>query len=258
MITGFISDIHEDVKSLERALKVLEVKNCDEIVCLGDIAGFSQPHYRYHHHRNASECLRLVRENCSLIIPGNHDLHACRITPQSDPGFSYPDNWYELDFAERSIMANGRIWLYEDDELESNFNEADKEYIVKLPEYNITKKGKMEVLLSHYLFPDLTGSSTRMLPDSKLERSHIEFMTGKNCDISFFGHSHVEGLWAFTDDGINIYSTVNIEKLGSPLAVGLPCIADGRNEPGVATFDTLNGDIKSFRLYNFRTRYFKF
>jgi len=101
MRIGFISDIHEDLHGLKRALDILGKWKCDEIICLGDIAGFSYPHYRHENNRNASECLRLVKESCSIVIPGNHDLYACRKIPEMNPGFSYPDNWYDMDFTSR-------------------------------------------------------------------------------------------------------------------------------------------------------------
>ena len=36
MKLGFISDIHEDIVSLERALEILLKEQCDQIICLGE------------------------------------------------------------------------------------------------------------------------------------------------------------------------------------------------------------------------------
>jgi predicted phosphodiesterase len=135
MKIGFIADIHEDLPSLKKAFKLLEKKGCEELICMGDICGYSFPYYHYQKDRDASTCLELVRKKCQIIIPGNHDLHAARKTPLSNPGFDYPDDWYEMDFEVRKKLAKGKIWLYEDTELESNFSEADKDFIRGLPEF---------------------------------------------------------------------------------------------------------------------------
>ncbi len=41
MLLGVISDIHEDIIALEKALTFLEKRNCDQIICLGDIVGYA-------------------------------------------------------------------------------------------------------------------------------------------------------------------------------------------------------------------------
>jgi predicted phosphodiesterase len=78
MRLGFITDIHEDVKNLEKALSILSDQKCDVLICLGDIVGFTIPFYRYIETRNAEECVRLVKENASVVVTGNHDLFAIK------------------------------------------------------------------------------------------------------------------------------------------------------------------------------------
>ena len=46
MILGFITDIHEDITSLQKAFKLLEQEKVDSIICLGDIIGFALPFYK--------------------------------------------------------------------------------------------------------------------------------------------------------------------------------------------------------------------
>lgn len=249
MLIGIISDIHEDIKGLEKALKILEKKGSHEIICLGDIAGYSFPHFRHHKKRDASGCLALVRQTCTLVIPGNHDLYACRKTPEANPGFIYPDGWYELDFLSRQKLAGDKIWLYEDTELESNYTESDKEYIASLPEFSLRVIDVEQILFSHYLYPDLSGSSRNLLPDIELIESHLKFMIEQNCKLSFFGHSHVEGLWFFQDDDISRKRKVSLDINHKPSGIGVPSAVNGRNDPGIVTFDTGSGSIESFNLY---------
>lgn len=245
MITGFVSDIHEDIKSLEKAFRILDKLNCDEVICLGDISGYSSPYLRYENKRDASGCLRIVKENCSVIIPGNHDLYACRKIPENNHGFEYPADWYDLDFAERKSLAGNSIWLYENEE-ETNYTDEDKEFIKGLPEMVIKENDRFRILLSHHLYPDLTGSSMRLLPDRNLELSHLEFMKENDCRLSFFGHNHVEGIWVISQDKSRI--TKNTKVPDNIIAVSLPCISRGTNLPGLSWFDSSGNMISSQNL----------
>lgn len=62
---GIISDIHGNLEALERVLE--ELKGIDEVICLGDIVGYGA---------NPNECCELVRENCGIVLMGNHDAAA--------------------------------------------------------------------------------------------------------------------------------------------------------------------------------------
>ena len=251
MKIGFISDIHEDLPGLQRALSILEKKGCTEIICLGDIAGYSFPYFKYDEQRDASACLDLVRNTCSLVLPGNHDLYASRKIPEAKSDFIYPSGWYDLDFKVRQEQAAGKIWLYEDSELESNLSDDDKNYLSGLPEFIVRDTEGIRIMLSHYLYPDLTGSSTRFLPDDSLIRSHLNFMNEHGCELSFFGHCHVDGLWCIRDEYSCIKKSIRIKKKKKALlGFGMPCIANGSIEPGIVVYDTKTGLIKNFSLYS--------
>lgn len=81
MKIGFISDIHDDIQSLEIALDILSGEGCDKIVCLGDITGFVIPFYRHIARRDTEACISIVKEKCSVAVAGNHDLYAVRRIP---------------------------------------------------------------------------------------------------------------------------------------------------------------------------------
>jgi diadenosine tetraphosphatase ApaH/serine/threonine PP2A family protein phosphatase len=62
-----ISDVHANLYALETVLAEIDRDPPDEIWCLGDTVGYgSRP----------NECCDLVRERCSLVLVGNHDLVA--------------------------------------------------------------------------------------------------------------------------------------------------------------------------------------
>ncbi|MFH1047465.1 MAG: metallophosphoesterase family protein [Patescibacteria group bacterium] len=64
MKMAFISDIHGNLTALETVLADIKSRGADEIICLGDVVGYG-PH--------PQECLRIVRENCTVAVLGNHD-----------------------------------------------------------------------------------------------------------------------------------------------------------------------------------------
>ena len=64
MILGLISDIHGNFPALKSVLQQLEKKECDEIVCLGDVCGY---------YSMVNECIELLREYNIVTLIGNHD-----------------------------------------------------------------------------------------------------------------------------------------------------------------------------------------
>jgi hypothetical protein len=60
-----ISDIHADLPALERVLSTIRATEPDEVWCLGDVVGLGG--------RNPAEAVGLVRENCAVVLAGNHD-----------------------------------------------------------------------------------------------------------------------------------------------------------------------------------------
>ena len=96
MKIGIVSDIHEDAVNLEKALIALEKQNCDKVVCLGDIIGFSYPNFGFFDTRNAGRCIDLIKANCAVTVVGNHDLYTVRRVPMHNAGFNYPPYWFQL------------------------------------------------------------------------------------------------------------------------------------------------------------------
>ena len=64
MKIAILSDIHANLEALQRALEYLNENKVDKIYCLGDVVGYGP---------NPNECVDLVRDNCEVILMGNHD-----------------------------------------------------------------------------------------------------------------------------------------------------------------------------------------
>jgi len=62
---AIISDIHGNLVALERALADIQEQKVDDIVCIGDIAGYGP---------DPVACVDLVRKKCAWTLCGNHDV----------------------------------------------------------------------------------------------------------------------------------------------------------------------------------------
>jgi predicted phosphodiesterase len=245
---AIITDIHEDIISLGLALKKIEKLKCDEIICLGDISGFTVYHIDYFKTRNASECLRLVRKNCKVIIAGNHDLHAARKTPEISPDYKYPEEWYKLNYHERLIKSDGKVWLYDNDELSPLYRDTDIEFLKTLPEYHILKTNNYNVLLSHFIYPNITGSAREFYHNIEDFEQHINYMSEAKCHFSFAGHRHFAGLFIASDKGIleKRYNRKYTPEQNDCILI--PPVTGNRIGNGFCIFDTENNSIEAIRI----------
>lgn len=248
MIIGFVSDIHEDIKNLERALRLLDSLKVDEIVCLGDIVGFNVASCNFIQERNATACVFSIKKHCSKVIPGNHDLYAVRNTPEYRGGFDYEDNWYNMDFETRKSKGKDKIWLYEETELANLMSMPEKAYIDSLPETDYILAGDIKLLFTHYIYPNISGSAVGFVESKRDFDAHLDWMKVQHSDISFSGHGHIEGLQIGTRHALKKFGfgkTVKIEP--GTMIIG-PCIARGSKTNGVMVFNTKTMEVATFPL----------
>jgi predicted phosphodiesterase len=250
MKLGIVSDIHEDALSLEKALVGLEQRNCDKIACLGDTVGFSYPNFGFFDTRNASRCIDLVRANCFVVVAGNHDLYPIRRIPMHTAGFNYPPYWYQLDYQERKKLAGEEVWLNEENEFDPLLGSTDREFLRQLPEYAIVEADPIKLLFSHYLYPDLTGSSRKYYMDFGPVEPHLNFIADQGCHIGLSGHQHIEGVKVFYPDKIvdSGFGTVQLSNVLQWI-VG-PCIANGKRDNGFMIMDTKNLELEIIPIHS--------
>jgi len=248
MRLAIISDIHEDLLSLQAALRAIERFSCNEIVCLGDISGYSVPYYDYLQSRNAQECLSLVRANCRTVILGNHDIHAARIIPKSKAYFDFPPNWYQLHHRERRVLANNALWLHEENDLDPLYREEDIEFLHTLPESVHQEFSGVKVLFTHYVYPNISGLRKEFYTYSDEFRKHFEFMDDLDCQVSFVGHAHVKGFTMATRKRFRQYRYRRIDLKHSPCCIGIPPVTRLNKRNGFCIFDTDAMSIKVIKL----------
>lgn len=95
---AIISDIHGNLRALQAVLAMAKEYGAQKICCLGDVIGYGA---------NSAACIRLVQENCPLVVQGNHDA---QIQPPRDPSMR-PEAVEALDYALTTIGLPEIAWL---------------------------------------------------------------------------------------------------------------------------------------------------
>jgi len=254
---ALIADIHEDVVSLKDALRIAENETCDHIVCLGDIIGYPYRRAAYNHTRNASECISLVKNNCSCVVKGNHDIFHTSSFPKHATGFRFPKEWYRLSDDEKLSLSNGRVWHYSDDS-SLYLSDSEIEYLNSLPEFEVHNCNGLHLSFSHYLYPNITGYESSLKGVNADVKTHFLHMATHNSPIGFVGHIHPEGVGICYETNGNItsawfgrfrfftYGSRNIRDYRC--VVGLPALADNGRENGFSVFDTVNRSLNTISL----------
>lgn len=248
MKIAIISDIHEDVISLKKALLQIEKYKCEEIICLGDISGFNPPYYTYNETRNANECLSLIRANCKTVLLGNHDIYSGKIIPEICPFFDFPENWYQMDYMQRRKLSDDMVWLHEEHDLDPLYTSEDIDYLKTLPEYSVFKTPNLNILFSHYAYPNISGIKKEFYSYKFHFHPHFNFMTQLECSVSFIGHSHDKGFYTVTEDKLKNYKFGDLQLENEKICIGLPPITQQQDRNGFCIFDVNNKFLQLIKL----------
>ncbi len=244
MLAGIISDIHSDYNSLKKAAAFLEKRNCDTLVCLGDIVGYNAEYTDFFNHGQAKNCIAFVISECDVVVMGNHDLYALRKRPLFDAGFKYPENWYELGFQQRKKLAGKRLWLYEDEKDDLVISKQLRENFEIIPEFKTKYIGENLIMFSHYLYPDLSGSTTFKAKEYADFSEHFAFMQKYECSIAFSGHTHPEGIEIIKEQQYRKFSFGEYSIGYGQVIVNVPCIAKGNLKNGITVYQPSQGALE--------------
>jgi hypothetical protein len=247
MRIGIISDIHSDILALEAALDILSVRGYDKLICLGDIAGYSYHYKNNIEGRNSDECIKLVKKFCDEVMAGNHDMYWSVRLPEYLRQIKYPENWYKLNLKERMNFSNDSIWLY-DDEVDEPVLTENINYLSSLPETYIMDCGKFSILFTHFLYPDITGSTKFFPTEIEHFRPHLKFMKSNKCILGITGHAHLQGYSVTSKDHFryNFFGKTKLEF--QPQVIIGPAITRGDSKNGFMIFDTETCELEVIHL----------
>ncbi|MBA4313466.1 MAG: hypothetical protein C0417_12655 [Chlorobiaceae bacterium] len=181
MRIAIISDIHSNLEALTKAFEIIEQKNVDEIICLGDIIGYGA---------NPNECLSLIKQNSTQILLGNHE--SVIVNPAQIEEFT----------------PNARIaamWTYE------QLDDDNISFIKNLP---------LTIKLSDLLFVHSSPFEPEewhyIIYHEERDRNFKYFSE----NICFFGHTHFPGIYTDGGEEKNINRNekflINVGSVGQP------------------------------------------
>ncbi|MCX7726114.1 MAG: metallophosphatase family protein [Chitinispirillaceae bacterium] len=217
---GIISDIHGNLEALEAVLADMDKKKIDSIISLGDIVGY---------YPNPEECIKIVREKCSLSVAGNHDYAAVgRIDTRKFTYYAY------------AAME----WT------KQNISDESKEYLESLP---------LTVTIDNIFFTHSSPSNPEdwayVFPDS--EEAVFEAFNSLEHKINFIGHTHWPSIMIQDGEKIILYSDHTIDIVDSHYylvnagSVGQPRDFDSRSS--YVILDTKEQKITIIRVeYDYR------
>ena len=237
MKLGVIADIHSDFSSLEKSVKAIRSAGCDRILCLGDIVGYSYHYADYLDGRDPDACIQMVREHCDDIICGNHDLHAVRRLPSYHKEIGMPSDWYKLDLGERARISGNRFWLY-DDELETPLSAESRLYLEKLTEQTLIKNTGLNILATHFVWPDKCGCMQTSPSSLKDFRGHLKLVRKSGCMVGLAGHAHLEGYAQISRIAFGMNYFRKADLMRRPQVIIAPAITRGKGRNGYLVIDT--------------------
>lgn len=249
MKIGIVSDIHEDVVMLGKALKTFKDEGCDLLACLGDITGFADDYYLHGETRDAHQCIEMIKNHFDIVVKGNHDLFVLKQFPYYTAGIHYPDNFFSLSAEDRSKSTNDRVWLYEA-EKHHNLLDEDLDFLNTVPEYKIIDEGGYKLMFSHYIYPDLTGSLKKFHIDIYDFLAHFRFMEEKDVLFSFCGHFHTNGTHIANPKRLKRKKFGKTRLKKSKHCIVGPVIASGKGPGGLMIIDTSNLELRSLKIKN--------
>ncbi len=260
MKIGIITDIHEDVAGLEKALALFDQYQCDAIACLGDIAGFHPLFYPHIENRSAQKCLNLIRDNCRWIVAGNHDLYAS-LTEGNPIIVDEPGKIKRplTDFP-HPLVSFVKNWISYKGELPHDLNEESIRFLSGLPFGIIPDIPDIRCMFSHYIYPDLSGSTHHFIQFRNELKAARDFMLSLEISFVLTGHTHQKGLGIGLTEKISghrrflkavkqfPFSTYDIGPENQLFL--LPGIASEKHKSGISIFDSNQRQIHVIPLYN--------
>ena len=247
MHVAIISDIHEDFISLCAVMAAISKLNIDKVFCLGDVMGFENTYYTYEDTRTAKGCYELLYENSVTIIAGNHEINAIERIPHYYKEILFPENWYSIPMDEK-IRKYEHLYFTYKNEATTDLQNNDFDRIKNLKSWEVLDTESGKVSFSHFIYPDINGNLTTFFNNKSGFAPHFDWMKKNEINISFVGHTHMDGVGVVTGKSLKI-NKFGLYSLGAePYIILCPAIARGKSKNGYIVFDTINRTIEAIRI----------
>jgi len=200
-----LSDIHSNLEALERALAEIEATGVDAVYCLGDVVGYNA---------DPGACVDLVREHCTGVVQGNHDVAVAR----EEAVAALPSDGQAAARHNRARLTDEQI-----------------AFLTDLP---------LRLTVANCTFVHATPADpsawTRLTtyPAAQAQFDHFD------TDVCFFGHTHVPAVMA---DSLGIFQVrpghrflINVGSVGQP--------RDQNPKLSFGLFDTDTFEYRNVRL----------
>jgi hypothetical protein len=158
-----------------------------------------------------------------------------------------PENLYELSLDVRQDLSGSKIWLYED-EIKDPVSESSNEFLNGIPEKIVINAGDFKILATHFLVPDITGS-TKASPSGRKDFSgHLKLLKKHKCLVGLVGHAHLEGFARVSrrDYGMNYYRESPL--LNRRQVIVGPPVTRNPGSRGFIILDTTNRNFEAISL----------
>ncbi|NLT18385.1 MAG: phosphodiesterase [Firmicutes bacterium ADurb.Bin080] len=186
MKIGIISDVHSNLEALNSAL--LELKDCDEIMCLGDVCHFGAD-------TNACFDTLLNLKNFSMV-KGNHD--------------AYSNKLFLGNYEAKNELESYTEYMF------NRTNSEYQAYIRNLPYVVSRNINGTRIAFTHFKW--VTSNETAAVPDLPIKTQDLKNIFSEiEAEIVFFGHTHYSQdnkSHKNSDGGIIRY--INFGPLGTP------------------------------------------
>lgn len=162
MTVALISDIHGNLEALESVLEDIDGRGVSAVYCLGDVVGYGP---------DPAPCLHRVAEHCDIMLKGNHEQYAVDGIPEK----------------QLSEMAQvSALWTRE------QLGDSERAIIDR---FEVSRQ-LADILLVH-ASPFEPESWHYVLDEREAERA----FESTDCDLCFFGHTHLPTTFAQIGDG---------------------------------------------------------